>query len=239
MSEKNQSTTQSQKYGIVWLSIGLVLLACVAIFFHKQPAAPSQNDTLQSAEVQNLVDKEASARQYRSNNAQVNTLQQNDRSNRQAEQPRTQATQTAPHFADAPVRKQPLLVELNSADTLTLQLLPGIGSKRAQAIVRYRDRLGGFASTDQLLEVWSIDSSLLHSLGPKLRIDTSNIRRLNPNSSTLKQLAAHPYVEYYQARDIVQLRQAGVRFTSVDDLRAIPSMADSTLRRLQPYLTFE
>ncbi|MBQ8704550.1 MAG: helix-hairpin-helix domain-containing protein [Bacteroidales bacterium] len=141
------------------------------------------------------------------------------------------------HEPPAP-RKQPLTVELNSADTLTLQLLHGIGPVFARRIVRYRERLGGFVSGTQLLEVYGVTPELLNHIGPYLRIDTTAIRHINPNTLELKQLARHPYIEYYQARDIVRLRATGSRFHSVDDLRAIPSMADSTLERLLPYLDF-
>ena len=58
------------------------------------------------------------------------------------------------------------------------------------------------------------------------------------NSVELKQLIKHPYIEYYQARDIVRLRNKGVVFRTADDLRAVPSMADSTLERLLPYISF-
>ena len=129
-------------------------------------------------------------------------------------------------------------MELNSADTLTLQLLHGIGPTRASRIVRYRERLGGFTSTDQLLEVYGITPELLAQVAPHLTLDTLAVRRIDINRAELKQLARHPYMEYYQARDIVRLRNSGVRFHCADDLRAVPSMADSTLARLLPYVDF-
>ena len=58
------------------------------------------------------------------------------------------------------------------------------------------------------------------------------------NSLSLKQLLRHPYIEYYQARDIVRLRNSGVMLGSADDLKAIPSMTDSTLQQLLPYVRF-
>lgn len=137
-----------------------------------------------------------------------------------------------------PVRRQPLTVELNSADTLTLQLLQGIGPVRARRIVAYRERLGGFRKVEQLLEVYGIEPSLVAKLEPMLTIDTSSVRKININSVGLKQLAKHPYIEYYQARDIIRLRKTGQRFKTSDDLRTVPSMADSTLERLLPYIDF-
>jgi len=118
-------------------------------------------------------------------------------------------------------------------------LLHGIGPTFANRIVRYRNRLGGFVSKEQLLEVYGFTPELLDHIAPHLHIEADSLRRIPVNSIPLKQLVKHPYIEYYQARDIVNLRQRGVCFSSVDDLRAVPSMADSTLERLLPYLSFE
>ena len=59
------------------------------------------------------------------------------------------------------------------------------------------------------------------------------------NTIELKQLIKHPYIEYYQARDIIKLRGRGMVFRNADDLRAVPSMSDSTLERLLPYISFD
>ena len=150
------------------------------------------------------------------------------------------ATGTASYDDYKPAaRRQPLVVELNSADTTTLQLLHGIGPTYARRIVRYRERLGGFRKTGQLLEVYGITPELLSHIGPSLSLDTTAIRRIDINNVELKQLIKHPYIEYYQARDIVRLRQRGTVFRCADDLRAVPSMADSTLERLLPYIDFD
>ena len=134
------------------------------------------------------------------------------------------------------MKRQPLSVELNSADTLTLQLLYGIGPTLARRIVRYRERLGGFHSTSQLTEVYGISQSLLERIEGQLTVDTAMVRTIGLDTVSLKQLLRHPYIEYYQARDIIALRNRGVRFRTVDDLRAVPSMADTTLERLLPYI---
>ena len=130
-------------------------------------------------------------------------------------------------------------MELNGADTTTLQLLHGIGPVFARRIVRYRERLGGFTSTEQLLEVYGFTPELLAHIAPHLTLDSTTIRRIEINSIGLKELIKHPYIEYYQARDIVNLRNKGVRFSTAEDLRAVPSMADSTLARLLPYISFD
>ena len=118
-------------------------------------------------------------------------------------------------------------------------LLHGIGPTFASRIVRYRERLGGFVNKEQLLEVYGVTPELLEHIAPHITVDAGHVRRICLDTITLKQLIRHPYIEYYQARDIVRLRDHGTRFLSTDDLRAVPSMADSTLQRLLPYLVFD
>ena len=52
------------------------------------------------------------------------------------------------------------LVDLNSADTVLLKQVPGIGSFLARKIVAYRNRLGGFVAVDQLQDIKQIKVSL-------------------------------------------------------------------------------
>jgi competence protein ComEA len=44
-------------------------------------------------------------------------------------------------------------VNINTADAQTLATLQGIGEKRAEAIIDYRDRHGPFVSVDDLVKV--------------------------------------------------------------------------------------
>jgi len=54
-----------------------------------------------------------------------------------------------------------LPMDLNTADPEALATLPGIGPVTARMIVERRDRLGGFASLEELKEIrWINDSKL-------------------------------------------------------------------------------
>lgn len=230
MAKKPHSDSHSQTLGILWISIGLLLIALVAFFSSRQSPDTVQNDSVTDSFVQIPASHEDSLRhqrQYRHYQRKTTTPRH--------EQYRIDSTW---YDARPAVSRQPLSVELNSADTTTLQLLHGIGPAYARRIVNYRSRLGGFIRTDQLLEVYGFTPDLLAHIAPCLTLDTSNITRISINSIPLKQLIRHPYIEYYQARDIVTLRNRGLRFHTPDDLRAVPSMADSTLQRLLPYLDF-
>ena len=233
MGNKKRLFYKSQTVGIIWVSVSLIIIVAIGIFSSHRKDTAGQNDTVGTENIKILTSKEDSAYHQR-----YNTHSHRDIAvHRNRYDLRTDSTMYGNQTPA--VRRQPLVVELNNADTTTLQLLHGIGPAYARRIVRYRERLGGFIDVGQLLEVYGFTPELLAHIAPSLTLDTSSIRRIDINSIGLKQLIQHPYIEYYQARDIVNLRNRGVRFSSADDLRAVPSMADSTLARLLPYLSFD
>ena len=238
MKDKKRGLTHTQTIGIVWLSIALLVVAGALFFYSHSGLQQIRTDNSDSSQMTILTQKEDSVYRSRRSNTATNYISTNSRpkSTSPAELRHLDSTFYS-NTSPAP-RRQPLMVELNSADTLTLQLLNGIGPAYARRIVRYRERLGGFTSTDQLLEVYGFTPELLAHIAPHLTLDSSAIHRLPINTIELKQLIKHPYIEYYQARDIVKLRNSGVRFLTADDLWAIPSMADSTLERMLPYIDF-
>ncbi|WP_223545596.1 ComEA family DNA-binding protein [Pseudomonas sp. A-B-19] len=68
----------------------------------------------------------------------------------------------APRVLDVAAKEQVGKIDLNSADSATLQReLSGIGEAKAKAIVAYRESNGPFASVDELLEVKGIGKALL------------------------------------------------------------------------------
>lgn len=58
------------------------------------------------------------------------------------------------------------IVNLNTADQMLLETVPGLGPVKAGAILAYRDEIGGFTSIDQLLEVTGIGPATLESIRP-------------------------------------------------------------------------
>jgi competence protein ComEA len=62
-------------------------------------------------------------------------------------------------------------VNLNRASVAELQRLPGIGAKRAAAIVELRERLGKFRRASDLLRIKGIGPRLLERISPHLILD--------------------------------------------------------------------
>lgn len=131
------------------------------------------------------------------------------------------------------------VVELNSADTVSLKKVPGIGSTFARRIVKFRRLLGGYASVSQLREVYGMDDERYAALAGWFRVDTALVRRLNVNRLPADSLRRHPYLNYRQAQLIEQLRQQKGRLTGWENLMLLDEFPPADWLRLAPYLSFE
>ncbi|MDI9498367.1 MAG: helix-hairpin-helix domain-containing protein [Bacillota bacterium] len=72
--------------------------------------------------------------------------------------------------ADPAATAQAAPVNLNTADQGMLETLPGVGPQIAQAILRQREELGGFASVEDLLLVPGIGERRLEALRPLVTV---------------------------------------------------------------------
>ncbi|XOV79150.1 MAG: ComEA family DNA-binding protein [Aestuariibacter sp.] len=61
-------------------------------------------------------------------------------------------------------------VNLNFATVKQLQALPGIGKKKAEAIIQYREENGSFSSTEELTRVKGIGKKVLLKLSGKVSV---------------------------------------------------------------------
>lgn len=127
------------------------------------------------------------------------------------------------------------VVELNSADTTELKKIPGIGSGIARMITGYRNRLGGFYDIAQLKEI-HLD---VEKLRPWFNVATDNIRQLNINQTGIERLKAHPYINFYQAKIIVEYRKKKGILKSLKQLSLYEEFTPQDLERISHYICFE
>lgn len=132
----------------------------------------------------------------------------------------------------------PIVCDLNLADTNELKKLPYIGSYYAREIVKYRDELGGYHSLAQLLELYKMKNETLDIIADKVSIDQSEIRKLNVNRATTQELAKHPYITFALANAIVSQRESNTLFINMDKLCETGLLNNELCLKLAPYLSF-
>ena len=129
-------------------------------------------------------------------------------------------------------------IDLNTADTIMLKQLPGIGSAFAKWIVDYREKLGGYCEADQLLEVYRMDTVRFNEIKDFVKIDSAFIpKQLRINSDAFKVLLKHPYLEYDDVKKIVNYRKQKGMITSWEQLVKI--IGDSVNPKLGYYIDYK
>ena len=125
-------------------------------------------------------------------------------------------------------------LDLNLADTAQLCQVPGIGPYFARRIVAYGQRLGGYVKTDQLDEIEDFPA------GAKsfLVVQHPSPRQLNVNRLSVQELKRHPYLNYYQAKAIVDYRRQHGPLRSLQDLSLLKDFPPEAIQRLEPYVCY-
>ena len=127
------------------------------------------------------------------------------------------------------------LVDVNGADTTELKKIPGIGSGIAKAIVSYRSRLGGFYALEQLAEIEYMTPTLMKWF----KLEEPLVRPLKVNEAGLETLRSHPYLNFYQAKVIIEHRRKKGKLKSLSQLSLYEEFTEKDLERLSAYLKFD
>ena len=129
-------------------------------------------------------------------------------------------------------------LDLNRCDTDAIKTVPQFGSKRAAKLVEYRDKLGGFYSFEQLKEVYvlqSIDTALLRKY---FFLRPGDVRKINLNTATYKELIQHPYFDAYLTKTILAYREKHGAIHSFTELQEITHAYPELMERLRHYVEF-
>ena len=126
-------------------------------------------------------------------------------------------------------------LDLNRADSAVLITLPGIGPYYASRIIRYREQLGGYVRINQILEVEGLPDSLMKWF---FLADSVPFRKIQVNTESVSSLRKHPYLDFYQARAIVEFRRDRGNIKGPEQLSFLEEFTDQDLVRLDPYLDF-
>jgi competence protein ComEA len=140
-----------------------------------------------------------------------------------------------PKKFDKPVYT-PSIIDINIADTVALIALPGIGNKLAQRIINFRDKLGGFYSTEQIGETFGLPDSTFQKIKTRFIISNTSVKLFNINTATVDEMKTHPYIRYALANAIVQYRTQHGNFAAVTDIKNIMTVTEAQYSKAAPYL---
>ena len=176
--------------------------------------------------------KNDSIKRLNSKNKTKNAYQKNDFKNKSGKKPFEKTIYINNYSNDN------IILGLNSADSVDLRKIRGIGKVLSKRIVKYRNILGGFYSIDQLKEVYGIDSLLYEEIKTNFNIDTNLIEKININMINEEELSKHPYISRYEAKGIITYREyKNGRINNLKDLLQNNILTMDAYNRVYKYLS--
>ncbi len=139
-------------------------------------------------------------------------------------------------FKKSATTNTPLLIDINEADTSAFIALPGIGTKLAQRILTFREKLGGFYAVQQVGETFGLADSIFQKIKSNLMLNKPALRKININSANVEELKVHPYIRWQLANAIIQYRNQHGRFEKLQDIKKINLITEEIFNKLSPYL---
>jgi len=149
-----------------------------------------------------------------------------------------QAAEKQPYTQKAKRRVPVQIIDLNSCDSASLETLPGIGPVLSARIIKYRNLLGGFASIDQLKEVYGLTEETFTLIRNRVKADPSMIRKISINSAEYRQLIRLPYFEKSEVAAILKYRELNGRINKLSDIVDNKVITEEKADKVKWYLEF-
>ena len=128
-------------------------------------------------------------------------------------------------------------VEINTADSLSIVFLKGIGPGFTKRIIKYRNMLGGFHSVNQLKDVYGMNDSLFLLLSSQIKLDVNALIKIPINVIDFNSLRKHPYFNFQSAQAIVNFRLKHGKLSETD-IKGLGIFSEEKLRLILPYLSY-
>ena len=129
-------------------------------------------------------------------------------------------------------------IEINSADSVMLCKVAGIGPKSASHILFYRDLLGGYHSVSQILELKLVTEANFQKILPQIWCDSAKIKKININFATSNELQVHPYISNRMLKGIINNRELKGGWSKLEEMIEDDIFSTEEAIRIAPYLDF-
>ncbi|MBR1770027.1 MAG: helix-hairpin-helix domain-containing protein [Bacteroidales bacterium] len=220
---------------IIGIFLGIFIILLLIVFKSERIAVLNLNEEPKTKSV-GTTEGKVNDKKYNKYNR--NTFRRSNKKNIYAFNSAYQNQNTVsptPQFSAA----KEIILDINTADTLDLQMLRGIGPSYARRIYKYGQLLGGYVSIEQLKEVYGMSDSLYEMIKPHFVLNNRQVRKININTDNIKELSSHPYIDYYLAKAIINFRKSYGDFAQIEDLKKVHIMTEEDYKRIEPYVSIE
>ena len=130
--------------------------------------------------------------------------------------------------------------DINLAVKEDLKTINGIGEKLSERIIKYRSKLQGFSTRNQLYEVWGLDTEVVDKLLLVFKvINLPNIKKINVNTVSFRELLKNPYLDYELCKKIFEYKDEVAELQDISELKNIIGFPLDLYHRIVLYLVAE
>ena len=132
-----------------------------------------------------------------------------------------------------------IIIDINLATKEELIKIYGIGEAISNRILKFKESLGGFVSMEQMKNVWGLSPEVIENLNSHFKVLAQpNIKKIDINNASIKELSQFPYFNYQIAKQIVTYRSMNGDFKNYEDLTKIKGMSNDSAKIIVIYLDF-
>ena len=130
--------------------------------------------------------------------------------------------------------------DLNIVSKEDLKTINGIGEKLSDRIIKYRSKLQGFSTANQLYEVWGLSAEVVGKLLLVFKVvKLPNIQKSNVNTASFRELLKNPYIDYELCKKIFDYKDEVAELQDVSELKNIIGFPLELYDRIVLYLVAE
>ncbi len=130
--------------------------------------------------------------------------------------------------------KQINIIDINTATVEDWKALPGIGEVLSNRIIKFRDKIGGFASIEQVAKTYGLKDSTFQLIKPYLKLSAPAVNKININTALENELMECAGISKDIAQAIIIYRKKNGNFQSVDELKKIVFINEEMFQKIAP-----
>jgi DNA uptake protein ComE-like DNA-binding protein len=136
-------------------------------------------------------------------------------------------------------KRKIVLTDINKATQEDLIKISGIGEVTSLRILKLKESLGEFVSMEQMKDVWGLSPEVIDNLNGHFNVFASpNIKKIDINNASIKEISQFPYFRYALAKQIVTYRSMNGNIENIEDLTKIKGFPVDKANIIALYLAF-